>query len=477
MVKRLRITTLLCCLLFAILIGIALSKIAPISTPGWLSLMIGPAVLIAWKRRTWASSVLAIVFGVSIGLWRGGVFLPRIAPYQELAQQKVTVQVKAESSAVYNETKQLEFDASDVHVLSPYDVRVPGMMVISGFGENSVLRGDVVTVSGKLHTRRGGKQAGISFGQLHVESRSSSALEKVRRDFLAGLNTALPEPHGQFAAGILIGQRSTLPDDVSDMLRTVGLSHVIAVSGYNLTIMAEVARRRFGKKSKYRTTLMSAGLILLFVAIAGSSASIARAAFVSLLSLFAAHYGRTVKPLLLLLLAAAYTAYVNPLNLWTDIGWYLSFLAFFGVLIVAPAVTGRFFAAKDPNPVVKLLIETSSAQLMTVPIVLFIFGEVSLISLIANLLVVPLVPVAMLLSLIAGVAGMLVPLSAGVIAWPAKMLLSFMLQLSSLLARVPHALSELQISAGVMLLLYAAVIGAVIIMKRKTPKYAKILAD
>jgi hypothetical protein len=57
------------------------------------------------------------------------------------------------------------------------------------------------------------------------------------------------------------------------------------------------------------------------------------------------------------------------------------------------------------------------------------------------------------------------------------MLLSFMLQLSSLLARVPHALSELQISAGVMLLLYAAVIGAVIIMKRKTPKYAKILAD
>jgi competence protein ComEC len=129
---------------------------------------------------------------------------------------------------------------------------------------------------------------------------------------------------------------------------------------------------------------------------------------------------------------------------------------------------------------VKLLIETSSAQLMTVPIVMYIFGQVSLIALVANLLVVPLVPLAMLLSTIAGFAGMLVPAFAGLVAWPARMVLSFMLDVSGLLARIPHALSEVKITAGLMVVSYAAVVAFVIILRRRSPRlpeYAKIEAE
>lgn len=476
--RRYKRTTLFCVGLVSILIGVAVARFTSCGLSGWWSVLSLIFVFVAFRQRRAAVVLGLMLLGVSLGWWRGGNFLRQIAPYHQLSGKTVTMQVKAESSSVYTKASQLQFDASHVTVVSPYHASVPGMMVISGFGENSILRGDVVTVTGKLYVRRGGKQAGISFGQLHVNMRSASLLEKVRRNFLAGLATALPEPHDQFAAGLLIGQRSELPANVTTTLQIVGLSHVIAVSGYNLTIMAEVARKKMGKKSKYRSTIVSVGLILLFLGLAGSSASIARAAFVSLLTVVGLHFGRSVKPLLLILLAAAYTVFMNPLNLWTDIGWYLSFLAFFGVLIIAPALQRRFFSGKkEPNTAIALLLETSSAQLMTVPITMYIFGQVSMVALVANLLVVPLVPLAMLLSVVAGLGGMFLPVMAGVLAWPARLLLGFMLSICSLLARIPHALSSTRINVVVMATMYAAIILVVIIMRRKSPKYDKIVTE
>ncbi len=476
--RRYKRTTLFCVALAAILVGAAIARFASSGISGWWNILAFIFVVVALKKRP-ALNVVALLFlGISLGWWRGGNFLQQIAPYHQLSGRSVTVQVRADSSAVYGKATQLQFDASHVTVVAPYRADVPGMMEISGLGENSVLRGDTVTVTGKLYVRRGGKQAGISFGQLHVDQRSSSVLEKVRRNFLAGLATALPEPHDQFAAGLLIGQRSELPANVTTTLQVVGLSHVIAVSGYNLTIMAEVVRKKMGKKSKYRSTIVSIGLILLFLGLAGSSASIARAAFVSLLTVVGLHFGRSIKPLLLILLAAAYTVFMNPLNLWTDIGWYLSFLAFFGVLIIAPALQKRFYGPKkEPNAIVALLLETSSAQLMTVPITMYIFGQVSMVALVANLLVVPLVPLAMLLSVLAGLGGMLVTAVAGVLAWPARLLLGFMLSICSLLARIPHALSSTKIDVVLMAGMYAAIVLVVIILRHKAPKYDKIVTE
>ena len=472
---RYRRSTLLCGFFIALIGGIALAKVFSSSVSSlWLVL---PALLVGLSFRMRRSTQLLaiLLFGLLLGWWRGGVYLQQLSPYSELNGKKVVMTVTADSSGVYGQNSQLEFDGSHVNVLAPYEVKIPGRVLISGFGANSILRGDTVSVSGTLHIRRGSKQAGISYGQIQVLSRSGSYLEKVRRDFLAGLATALPEPNDQFAAGLLIGQRSELSDNVTNTLRIVGLSHVIAVSGYNLTILAEVARKRFGKKSAYRSTIIGLVLVVLFVALAGSSASIARAAFVSILTIVAAHYGRSVKPLLLILLAAGYTAFANPLNIWTDIGWYLSFLAFFGVLVVAPAVQNRIYKhKKEPSTYTAILIETASAQIMTIPIVMYIFAQVSLVSLVANIIVVPLVPLAMLLSLFAGLAGMLVPTMVAVIAWPARVLLDFMLGVSALLARIPHALASVGLSVYGMVLIYAIIILLVIVARHKTPARATI---
>jgi competence protein ComEC len=240
----------------------------------------------------------------------------------------------------------------------------------------------------------------------------------------------------------LVGQRNTLPTGVTEAILMVGLTHIIAVSGYNLTILLEASRRVLGKSSKLLSTVIAVVLIFGFLLIAGASASIVRAAVISLIGLSAWYYGRSVRPLLLILLAAAGTTFANPVYLWADISWYLSFLAFFGILVVGPLVTHKLYGDKQPPMLVQIVIESLCAEIMTLPLVLYIFGQMSLVSLLANMLVVALIPLAMLLSLIAGLAGMLVGAIAGWFAWPAQLLLTYMLDVVTMLSRIPHVFQQ-----------------------------------
>jgi competence protein ComEC len=386
-----------------------------------------------------------------------------------LAGQKVVLRVTAESDGVYDKS-QLNFDAGNIEILEPLKVTIPGRLEIKGFGESAVYRGDMVQVEGKLFLARGSHQARVSFADLKVLGRSNSPVESLRLRFLAGMQNALPEPLASFGLGLLIGQRTTLPEQVTKDLAIVGLTHIIAVSGYNLTIIIRAARQQLGKSSKYQGLVLSLVLIGLFLLVTGFSASIVRAAIVSTLSLVAWYYGRTFRPILLLAIAAAITAGWYPLYLWSDIGWFLSFLAFYGVLVLAPMIMRRVYKGREPNSLTLVVIESICAQIMTAPFILFIFNQVSLIGLIGNVLIVPLVPLAMLLSLFAGLTGMLVPVIAGWIAWPAQILLTYMLDLVHVMARWPHALLQRSLPLVSMLALYVALVLVSFILWHKTFK-------
>jgi competence protein ComEC len=184
--------------------------------------------------------------------------------------------------------------------------------------------------------------------------------------------------------------------------------------------------------------LLSLGLIALFLLFAGTSASIVRAAIVSLLSIAAGYYGRSFKPLVLLLFAAAITAFASPYYIWSDISWYLSFLAFYGVMILAPLVQARWSERWKESIVASVALESICAEAMTLPYILHTFGQMSFVGLVANVLVVALVPLAMLLTLIAGLAGMLLAPIVGWFALPARLLLTYMLDIANLLSHIPH---------------------------------------
>jgi len=392
----------------------------------------------------------------------------QLAGYNNLYKRPVIITARADTDGIYSTNTQLAFDITHIQVSDPIQTDLVGKISVKGFGANAVYRGDTLQVEGKLYPTRGSRQASISFAEIKVLTRSGSPIEAARRNFQTGMFSALPEPLASFGLGLLIGQRNTLPKTVNDQLTAVGLTHIVAVSGYNLTIIMTGLGLLLKGRSKYQSTLLSLLLIGLFLLFAGLSASIVRAAIVSVLALWAAYYGRQFRPLLLILLAAALTAGWYPLYLWADIGWYLSFFAFFGVLVIGPLLIKRFYDDKQPKLLTAVLIETVSAQIITFPLIMYIFGQVSIIALIANILVVPLVPLAMLAVFVAALAGMLMPTVAGWLAWPARILLTYMLDIISLMSRVPHALAQQALPLPRMLALYAIILGIVGILWSKS---------
>ena len=444
----------------------------PIS--GWWLVALGILAIVSFRQARILSVYSIIAFGFVLGWWRGGLFMGEVRYLEQINHEKVVIVGRALTDAVYDDGGALSFDMDSLQLASPENRKLVGKVGVSGFGERMVYRGDQVQVSGKFYPGRGSYTAWINYAELKVNARSKSVAYTATRNFAAGMQSSLPEPQASFGLGLLIGQRDTLPESTKDMLAMVGLTHIIAVSGYNLTILVRFTRRLLAKRSKFQAFACASILILSFLLVTGASPSIVRASIISFLSLGAWYYGRSVRPMVLIMLTAAATALWNPLYPWSDIGWYLSFLAFYGVLVVAPLAKKRFFANRKTGPFTELVLESMAAQVMTLPLILHIFNDSSYIALLANLLVVPLIPLAMMLSFVAGLAGTLIPAAAGWLSWPARWLLTYLLDIANLVSHIPHMQFSVSINLPAMLGIYAAMVALTLIWWQKAVKNSRI---
>ena len=405
-----------------------------------LCLLTLPFLVVVWRQRRLATLGLVILFGLLAGWYRGTMYLHRLAEYEPLYYQKVTITARASEDAIYGKTKQLSFAAGNIKLENGR--RLAGKIQLSGFGVNAVFQDDEIVATGKLYPGYGAYQGRISFAVLEVPAYHPSLIPEIRRRFVAGAQTALPEPLAPFVMGLLVGQRANLPQSTKDDLQKVGLTHIIAVSGANLTIILQAMRQLLGKRSKRISTFLTLGLMGVFLILAGASASIVRAAMVSLLSIATSYYGRGFRPLNLIALAAVLTACANPVYLWSDLGWWLSFLAFFGVMVLSPLIQARWPGRWHKTVIGGVALESICAEVMALPFVLHIFGQMSRVGLLANVLVVSLIPLAMLLGTIAGLAGMLAGAVSGWFAWPAYIVLNYMLDVAHILANRPNIFAE-----------------------------------
>lgn len=461
-------TTLVFVLALAFLIGVALAKTNVLIGFSW-ALMAGLLVLVFVRRQNWLVIILIILFGLSLGWWRGSVYMQKLAVNENYYSQKVTITASATSDAAYGTNKQLDFTAKNA-VIDASGQKLAGRIKLAGFGVNMVYAGDQVRASGKLYPSRGNHQAQISYANLTITGHHNSVINELRRRFTAGMQSALPPPLGSFGMGLLIGQKVTLAPSVYQDLLMVGLVHIIAVSGYNLTILLDAARRLLGERSKRLTTFLSLALVGIFLLFTGTSPSIVRAAIIAVLAITASYYGRSFKPLVLLLVAAAITGYMNPFYVWGNASWYLSFLAFFGVLVLAPMLKARYFSERWASSLVaSVALESFCAEIMTLPFVLHTFGQLSFAAIVANVLVAAFTPLAMALSFVAGLAGMLIAPVAGWLAWPAKIVLTYMLDSAHSLARIPHVFAQnLEFSITKLIILYLVFGFAALALWHKT---------
>lgn len=219
------------------------------------------------------------------------------------------------------------------------------------------------------------------------------ALTVTRHRIEIRINQLLPEPEASFLAGLLLGSRRLIPPDVVADLQKTGTTHIIAVSGANVVIIASfilIAARyiTFNTRAAWWLSLL---VIWSFVALTGVSAAAVRGASVATFGLWAKHARRHVPVSTALIIPAAVSILINP-TVIHDVSWQLSYAAFFGIIVVAPWLN-RWLTAKNSAPP-GIIVDTFAATLTTSPISWWSFGTLSLSGLLVNPLVLGLVPIA-----------------------------------------------------------------------------------
>jgi competence protein ComEC len=265
----------------------------------------------------------------------------------------------------------------------------------------------------------------------------------ISQNFENSINRVLPEPQASLSAGILLGIKRNIPDQIMIDLQKTGLTHIIALSGFNVTIIINVfAACLVIYLGRRQTFIAGMILVILFVMMTGAAPSIVRAAIFSFLILFGRTIGRQADQINLVLLTAIIMLFFNPYLLAYDVGFELSFLAFVGLVFLGQIIHRLLEKNKRialPSSIKMPLAETIGAQLAVAPLILVKFGVVSLIAPISNLLVVWIVPWVMLLTFISGIlASIWYPLGklSIIILWPG---LEYILKVVELLAKVPYS--------------------------------------
>lgn len=357
-----------------------------------------------------------------------------------------------------------------LNYLNAGGVEMGGSIWASTLERVDVKRGDLVKLEGLLDE---GFATYVGMMReahvVHIERPEMGDMGRVFRDwFSQGVHHGIPDPQASLGLGYLTGQKSALPEDLSEALQIAGLTHIVVASGYNLTILVRLARRLFVRASKFLAAFAASAMIVSFVMVTGLSPSMTRAGLVSGLSLLAWYYGRRFHPLVLLPFAACITVLLQPSYVWGDMGWQLSFVAFAGVMIVAPLLQAYFFGDKTPGTIRQVLGETVAAHIVTLPITVPAFGVVSNVAILANLMIVPLVPLAMLLTFITGVVGLITPGLAEFVGLPATWLLSYMTGTAMTLSQFSWAQIEYQPEVWVVCAYVALLVAACVYMWRVT---------
>ena len=278
-----------------------------------------------------------------------------------------------------------------------------GSLYVSMSKNEDLARGDEIVLEGKMSEGFGTYVGYLYRPKIVNWARPSPDLALGARNwFAARVAEEVSEPEVNLGLSYLLGMKAGLPDELSENLRTVGLTHIVVASGAHLSILVEIARKIFERASRFIGVGCSLVFVVFFMALVGWTPSIMRAGMMSILNTLAWTVGRKFAAWRIILLVAAGTLLINPMFL-TNLGWLLSFASFGGIMLVGPKLAQFFYGQKRPKFIANMILTTLSATLLTLPITLYYFGAVSLISVLPNMLILPTLAYVMGLVFLAGV--------------------------------------------------------------------------
>lgn len=284
----------------------------------------------------------------------------------------------------------------------------------------------------------------VSYPEVEIISRGNgskirSSLFAVKEKLLEKMNWVIAPPDSLLMGGLILGERSAFNENLRKNLITTGTIHIVALSGYNVTIVAEWVMKLFYFLPRNLGIGVGALMILLFVLMTGASSTALRAGIMAVLALIARATGRNYDIARALVLAGVFMILLNPFVLVYDVSFQLSFIATVAVIFFAPKIEKYFLWLTDKFKLRDIVSVTVAVYLFVLPFILYKMGNLSVVALPANILILPLIPFTMGLGFLTSFLGLLwYPLSVP-LGFISSLFLSWELGVIDFFARLPLA--------------------------------------
>jgi competence protein ComEC len=273
-------------------------------------------------------------------------------------------------------------------------------------------------------------------------SKVKSALFFVKEKFLEKINFVIASPENLLMGGLILGEKSAFSQELRTSFINTGTIHIVALSGYNVTIIAEWLMKLFGQISFVPSNLgigMGIFAILLFVLMTGASSTAIRAGIMAILVLIARATGRNYDVARALILAGVFMILLNPFVLAYDVSFQLSFIATIAVIFFAPRIEKYFLWVPARFQLRDIVSVSSAAYIFVFPFILYKMGNLSTVALPANILILPFIPFTMLLGFLTGLAGLVSDILAVPLGYVSYLFLHYELGVISFLSNIPFA--------------------------------------
>lgn len=429
-------------------------------TPLYICMLLLGAVFIygwVWHRLfvnvVWGALLIAGIF-VSLGFVRMEYAWSKVgtSPLAQLVGDKVVLEGVVVREPERRERTLVLYVKTDTDVVAVFADRY-----------ETIQYGDSVKISGTLKKPKSfvtdlgrtfyypgyllarGVEYTISFPRIeYINSGQGNTLIgillKIKAKFVQALGGSLPEPAHGLGVGLLLGVKSGLGSELEEAFRATGIIHIVVLSGYNILLVVTFVSFLLTCIVPPRTRLVCGLIVIIcFALMVGLSATVVRACIMAAICLVAQTFGRVYEVLRGLLCAGMIMLIINPFLLVFDVGFQLSFLATLGLVLGTPLATPFLSNVRLPRSFKELAVATVVTQIAVLPVLLYQIGEFSIVSVLVNILVLPMVPVAMLLTFITGFIAILSPLLATILVYPTYLALQYIVMVAQFFASLPWA--------------------------------------
>ena len=405
----------------------------------------------------------------------------------------VTGKVINEPRLSSNQKLKFQLQTETVTILEEDEIikegKVSGKLYVTVplFLGNKIYPGEIVKIKGILYQPRSSDNPGafdfktylyrqdifaglkgleIHFNNIQIEP--NYGWWQIRRRIIRSQVKGLGSPLGQLLSSIVLGRRAVdLPEDIRNLFISAGLAHILAASGFHVSLLLGVILKLTNSLSARSKLIIGITILLIYLSLTGFSPSIMRAGLMGIAVLIATAMGGKVKPQGSLLLSAIIILLINPLWIWS-LSFQLSFLATLGLLVTAPVIEKKLDWI--PPSIAIAIAFPLAAIIWTLPLITYYFNSISTYSILVNIVTTPLVTIVSLGGMISGFAGLIFPLLGSILSWTLLYPILTLIAILKFFTNLPGSVFAIgKISLGILITIYLVI--CLVWINQKLQKY------